>query len=231
MKNLNLPLVAVFLLGVLGCQSDNAPQSDPSLPTTFAHFRIELFQTDKKIKAEAAIGKAISENNAKPAKVDKGVIFQNRNMTEKDLGEFGIKYRFEYNDVFDDSYSFQFKDSLHGEIKHETSIYRIEDFSIEDGIINKSKGVTLKWVGAPMKENESLIVMINTNQKLNSLEIQGTTSVSEIEIPAERLNKLDEGEAKMYLVRKKGEQKNTPNFESFTETEFYTFEKTIIVKP
>jgi len=151
-------------------------------------------------------------------------------MIEKDLKKYGVKYRFEFVEDFEDKYIFQYKDSLKVDVKQEVDINLIEDYSV-DGFVSKSKGVTLNWVGKPLEENESLVFMISANQRLSNFEHKGKTSDSEIMIPAERLASLDEGKAKIYLVRKKSEKQKQANLETYTETEFYTFEKNVIIKP
>ena len=229
MEKLKLIIFATFFI-MLGCQSETseAPKHDKTKPTTFASFYVRYLQSDQKANAEARFSSGMTEESASSIKIDNGVFFHNGNMRAVEIESIGTRYSYDFEGPFSESFAFRFEDPLNGKMEHVVSIPTISDYSFSEEISAKN-GLKLTWQGTPLAKNESLILLINVNNKLSSLQVQGPTKETKVDITGEKMKGVQTGEATVYLVRKVVEEKELPNFKSINDLEFYTQEKTIII--
>ena len=233
MKKIPLILLFGIISFLMSCQPE-APKeekSDKSKPTTFANFYVRFFQTQNQTEATATFQNGMTQQQAQPLKIEKGVFFHNGNMEERTIPTIGPRYQAFYDGAFSETYRFQFQDPLKGKTDHIVEMNPISDFSFE-GEISKSKGATLSWEGPPLNENEAIVFLIqNAKNKSRRFELKGKTNASKINIANQHLSKLELGEAKIYLVRKQSKAEQKPNLVILAESEFYTIEKTFSITP
>lgn len=230
-------ILHILLFGIitflLSCQTE-APKeekSDKSKPSTFANFYVRFFQTQNQTEATATFQSGMTQQQAQPLKIEKGVFFHNGNMVERTIPKIGPRYQALYDGVFSETYRFQFLDPLKGKTDHIVEMNPISDFSFE-GEISKSKGATLSWKGSPLNENEAIVFLIqDAKNKSRRFELKGKTSASKIDIASKHLSQLELGAAKIYLVRKQSKAEQKPNLVILAETEYYTKEKGISITP
>lgn len=229
----NLPLLFLFgiILTYCSCQTE-APKeetSDKSKPSTFASFYVRFLQNENQTEATATFRNGMTQRQAEPLKIEKGVFFHNGNMVERTLPKLGPRYQAYYDGPFSETYKFQFKDPLKGKTDYIAEMNALNSFSFE-GDVSQSKGATLTWEGAPMSDNETLVFLINdVNNQSRSFELRGKTSTSKIKVDAKHFSQIPAGKAKIYLVRKQSNAEQKPNLVILAETEFYTEEKEILI--
>ncbi|MEM6967637.1 MAG: hypothetical protein AAF573_22935, partial [Bacteroidota bacterium] len=195
--------------------------------TTFANFYVRYLQSEKMAKANATFRSGMTQENSEPLDLPKGVFFHNGNMNPRKIDGVGTRYSYNFKGDFSDNFQFRFEDPLKGKVSHDIQMNPITNYSFE-GDISKSNGITVKWEGAPLNENESMVFLIsNENAKHPPFEIKGGTTTSEIKIPAEKLTRINTGPSTMYMVRKQTQITQKPNFVALSEMEFYTSEKDI----
>lgn len=229
MKNLKLTFLSIILILIVSCQSETE-KSDKTQPTTFVHFYMRFLQSDNQVKSTATFSRGMTQETSQPIKVEKGVFFYNSNMKENFLKDFGVRYTYDFKGSFSDKYLFRFIDPLKGNTEHKLNINSISSFSIEE--ISKSKGMKISWEGKPLNENETLVILINSEKnKLSTLEVKGKTDTPNITISPSKLSAIALGKLKIYLVRKQFQVTQKPNFVALSETEFYTNETEAVVVP
>lgn len=233
MKNLPHILLFGIITFLMSCQAE-APKeekSDKSKPSTFANFYVRFLQKENQTEATAIFQNGMTQQQAKPLKIKKGVFFHNGNMVERTIPKIGTRYQANYNGSFSETYKFQFQDPLKGKMDHVVEVNPILDFSFE-GEVSKSKGATLTWEGSPLNKNETLVFLISdAKNKSRNFELKGRTNASKITVASKHLSQLELGAAKIYLVRKQSKVEQKPNLVILAETEFYTKEKNISITP
>lgn len=233
MKKIQLFLLFGIITFLISCQTDASKEekSDKSKPSTFANFYVRFLQKENQTKAIANFQNGMTQQQAEPLKIEKGVFFHNGNMNERTIPKIGTRYQASYDGPFSETYRFQFKDPLKGKTDHIVQVNPISDFSFE-GEVSKSKGAKLSWNGPPLNKNETLVFLIqDAKNKSRSFELKEKTSVSKIDVASKHLNQLELGNATIYLVRKQSIAEQKPNLVILAETEFYTLEKNIIITP
>ena len=233
MKKIQLILLFGIITFLMSCQTESPKEekSDKSKPSTFANFYVRFLQKENQTEATATFQNGMTQLQAKPLKIKKGVFFHNGNMVERTIPKIGTRYQASYDGPFSETYKFQFQDPLKGKTNHIVQINPILDFSFE-GEVSKSKGATLTWGGPPLNGNEALVFLIqDAKNKSINFELKGKTNASKIEIASKHLSQLELGSAKIYLVRKQSKAAQKPNLIILAETEFYTTEKDILITP
>ncbi|MFK8009639.1 MAG: hypothetical protein AB8H03_24980 [Saprospiraceae bacterium] len=233
MEKIHCILLFGIITFLMSCQTEASKEekSDKSKPSTFVNFYVRFLQKENQTEATATFQNGMTQQQAKPLKIEKGVFFHNGNMVERTIPKIGTRYQAFYDGPFSPTYKFQFQDPLKGKTDHIAQINQILDFSFE-GEISKSKGAKLSWEGAPLNKNEALVFLIqDAKNKSRSFELKGKTDVSKIDIASKHLSQLELGAATIYLVRKQSKAEQKPNLVILAETEFYTLEKSILITP
>lgn len=233
MKKIPFLLLFGIIIFLMSCQTE-APKiekSDKSKPSTFANLYVRFLQKENQTEATATFQNGMTQQNAKPLKIEKGVFFHNGNMVERTIPKIGTRYQANYDGPISETYRFQFQDPLKGKTDHIVEMNPISNFSFEDEV-SKSKGANLTWEGPPLNKNESLVFIINdAKNKSSNFELKGKTNTSKINIAGQHLSQLNLGTAKIYLVRKQSIAEQKPNLVILAETEFYTSEKEFEITP
>lgn len=231
MKNLQFLFIFGFILTHCSCQTE-APKeetSDKSKPSTFASFYVRFLQNENQTEANATFQNGMTQQQAEPLKIEKGVFFHNGNMVERIIPQLGPRYQAYYDGAFSETYKFQFKDPLKGKTDYIAQMNAMANFSFE-GDISQSKGAMLTWEGTPLNDNETLVFLINdANNQSRSFELKGKTSTSKIKVDAKHFSQIPAGQAKIYIVRKQSIAEQKPNLVILAETEYYTIEKEILI--
>lgn len=231
MKKISSALIFGIITFLMSCQTEASKieKSDKSKPSTFANLYVRFLQNENQTKATAIFQNGMTQQQAKPLRIEKSVFFHNGNMVERTIPKIGTRYQAFYDGVFSETYRFQFQDPLKGKTDHIVEMNPILDFSFE-GEVSKSKGATVTWKGPALNENEALVFVINdAKNNSRSFELKGKTNTSKISIASQYLIPLELGVAKIYLVRKQSKAVQKPNLVILAEAEFYTTEKEILI--
>ena len=211
-------LFLIFLFACLqfNCSSEKqAPQQ-----SLYANFEIRYLKPERHLRAQASFAKGDSINR-KPISFPT-VHFEERAMDLKKLSNKVPRYQAEQHTDYQSSFSFRMIDENNKEINYDLQMSPIDSFQI-DGPIQKSKELKLNWYGAPLKENESLILLFtDQDNKASSQNINGPTEKAELSIPAPKLSKLSPGKGQLYLVKKQINFHNDQNSKFRSLIEFYT---------
>ncbi len=217
MKSFSLYLVLLTAIFVFfGCQSDQTSKEE----TLFANYEIRYLQEEKQFRAQLSYSSG--DSLTRKPKHFPTVNFGKYAMERRNLRSKGIRYQYEKNIPYPSPMSFRTIDKNNIEMNHQITMSPIDSFYLEENI-EKSKDLNLTWLGAPLKANETLVLLFTDQEnKASSQIVRGPTKQSTITIPSNRLSELSIGKGELYLVKKQWSQKLDKNVQTNSLIEFYT---------
>jgi hypothetical protein len=224
-------LSGIFLLFLIlagSCAGGEAGQSEqkPEPKRLFADFYARHLASDEKSRAEVVLREGVELKSSEGVLLPGGIFFQEGAMEEQNLSEVKrLRYKAERSGGYTGGFDFRFswpEDSL----RHfRMNVPPIIEFSLSDPI-KVGEGCELIWTGAPLKQDESLVILLSDQeQRASTIEIAGPTAEARAAIPAEKLTNIQPGPVEYYVVRKKRFNKKEELWEATGTAEYYTLSR------
>lgn len=229
MKKMKNWISLLLLLGVFACAEDAT--SNKQNENLYVDYYIRYLQAEKQLKAEAKFSAGKTYETALPTELDGNVLFQERTLNPIRVQSKTLRYQREFKRKYENKVSFSIKKDNNTEINHEIKFEPINDFSLNNGVINTQKDNTITWQGAKLKKGERLLALItDSKNKASSFEVKGPSMETAINIPAQKLQALAKGKGFVYLVKKQQNLEEKANASIHSQVEFYTDKIEILVE-
>lgn len=194
-------LLIVLAAGTFACRSGEPEKEKPDL---YGDFFVRYLAPEQELKAYASFSQGDSIAIAQPIEMPGGVNFQGSGMEVRDLQ--GQQIRYSYGTIADYAapYTFKTKTPDGKSLEHTIAMDGIGKFSIEGGVISKSKGMKLIVEKGTLKKEESLVMLFTVPTTGASYTIidKGPHTDDSYIIPSNTLPALPKGKVQLYLVKK-----------------------------
>jgi len=140
-------------------------------------------------------------------------------------------YRLEQGGGYTPEHEFTWSDDQKQKHTIGMNLPAITAFTFSVAPLSRKKPATCTWTGAPLEKKEMLVFMWErtSDRKTVPMEILGTPGQQSIEFPAAQLAKLEAGDWKLYLVRKKTSDFEAQGFSARCTAEYYSDVDTLTV--
>ncbi len=159
-----------------------------------------------------------------------GVRYQNVLM--RTLPFEDVTYRLEQAGGYTAEHKFEWQDSDEKRHSFEMNMPAITGFTFGTKNLSNKQPATLRWDGAPLDQNESLVFMWeSTDGGLTvPMEIIASPGMDHIDFPAAQMAKIPAGNWSLYLVRKKQVKRNLDGVQAVGVVEYYSRPDTLLVQ-
>lgn len=209
----------VLLLLASGCKQAATYKETNRI---FSEYFVRYLESERQIKAYATFFEGDSMATAVPKTFLGGVTFQGSAMEPRNLLDKATRYTITQNGDYSSAFEFKYKNEQREEQHHIITMSPLQNLTI-DSLISKSSNLKLRVQGGELSAEESLVLLFNDeNNKASSITITGPTQGTEHLIPASNLKGLSTGKCQLYLVKKRGEIKESSDSHTVSAIEFYT---------
>lgn len=222
---MNRKLIPALLIGLaLAAFACNTKESEPEKADFYGDFFVRYLVPEKELKAYASFSQGDSVQISKAVALEGGLTFQGSAMEAHDLQGQQIRYFYRAQADYKAPYTFKGKTPAGKDFEFTLNMSSIGKFSIKEGVISKSKGMTLVIENGTLTKEET-VVMLFTNpadNKSYTIIDQGPYAGDEHNIPATALQSLPKGKLQLYLVKKQQQLIENATISSTASAEFYT---------
>ena len=221
MKYIYFLCVVQLFLTLNACQSNESTNQANAKPL-FINYEVRYLEKENELRGMAHFKEGDSPETAVPREVSNPT-FQGSSMDKQDLGEKGIRYVFKRKGSYSDNFEFGYKNDNGTPISYSISMPLVNDFSIKEDTIYKSKGATFLWSGEPFDSTQSIIIMfLGEDKNATSISLRGPSEGQEIGIPTTSFNGLSPGKGEMYFVKKQVRESKENNQAIRSTVEYYS---------
>ncbi len=173
----------------------------------------------QKVKAEASLHDGTTKQVIELAG---GLRFQSVDM--KILPVRGITYTAEYPAKYNPEQAFDWKNKIGEPGKFKLILPSIDSFYFDSKVLSVKKPANLQWTGEALGKGETLVFIWENavEGKTIPMEVSTTLGAPLIELPAAKIAQLGPGDWSLYLVRKRLEKSEGPDFFMESTAEYYT---------
>ncbi|MCB0533759.1 MAG: hypothetical protein H6574_12920 [Lewinellaceae bacterium] len=170
------------------------------------------------------------QSGGKAVESPTGVRYQNvlmRTLPFKD-----ITYRLEQAGGYTATHKFEWQDSDEKKYRFEMDMPAMTGFTFGTKNLSNKQPASLRWDGAPLERNESVVFMWeSTDGGLTvPMEITGSQGMDHIDFPAAQMAKIPAGNWSLYLVRKKQVKRDLDGTQTVGVVEYYSRPDTFSVQ-
>ncbi len=221
-------LIPYLTIMLLGCQSDPSsnPQSrgDQRIDNVIAaQYYLRYLEPEEALKVEVSFNATKKGTQPKPIMI-KSVKFEHQEMKLRSFSapKTVIRYEFRQHGPYKKNYEFEMEDERFPSFKHSLKLKPITSFSVDGSTIQKTKGFDLSWKGAPLNENQSIVLFFTDEQnRAFNLDLKGPTTSNKVSFSAPQVKDLPTGNLEMSVITKELVLMESDLVRSATETEFY----------
>lgn len=219
----------IFILALLSSCRNPAEESDT--PHRIADYFVRYLAAEQQLKAYASFYEGDSLRAATPVRAAGEVTFQGLDMEKRELGEQGIRYTITRTSEYSQPFRFTHPDDSGRRTERIFEMAPLEDFSF-DGDISLRQGATLLVKGAPLKNSESLVLLLtDPTDRAYSITLPGPNPENRFFISPEQLSGIPAGFNQLYIVKKKSEARESPDLTLLIGIEYYSETKQVEILP
>jgi len=190
----------------------------------YGDFFVRYLAPEKELRAHASFSQGDSVQNAVPIELKGGVTFQGSGMEARNLQGQQIRYTYQTQADYTAPYTFKTKMPDGSVLEHTIAMSGIGKFSIQEGVISKSKGMTLVIGQGSLEKNESIVMLFTVPATSASYTViaAGPHSNDIHTIPPTTIPALPKGKVQLYLVKKQESTADTPIANITASAEYYS---------
>ncbi len=214
-------LLIVFAAAFTACRN-NEPEKVKS--DLYGDFFIRYLAPEKELKAYASFSQGDSVASSRPIELPGGVSFQGSGMQVRDLQGTQIRYSYTNQADYKAPYTFKAKTPDGQTLEHTVDMGGIGKFSISEGVISKSKGMTVVVEQGSLKKTESIVMLFTVPATGASYTIieKGPHPNDVHAIPPTALPALPKGKVQLYLVKKQESVADNETANITASAEYYS---------
>lgn len=195
-----------------------------------AEFYVRYLAPEQQWLAEVNLRESIEgKNSRQDVESPAGVRYQGVLM--RTIPANGITYQLLQGGGYTPKHTFEWQDSQKQPHVFEMEMPAIRNFSFGSDSLSNKKPASLRWEGAPLEAQESVVMMWETTngEMTVPMEIISSPGQKSIEFPAAQMGKLPAGTWSLYLVRKKRTKQQIDGTKAMGLVEYYTHSDTLVV--
>lgn len=187
-------------------------------------FFVRYLAPEQELKAYASFSQGDSVQISVPIEMAGGVTFQGSGMEARNLQGQQIRYVYETQSDYTAPYTFKTQTPGGQPLEHTIAMKGIGKFSIKEGVISKSKGMTLVIEQGSLEKGESIVMLFTVPATGASYTViaAGPHPNDIHEIPATTIPALPKGKVQLYLVKKQEVISDTPLANITASAEYYS---------
>jgi hypothetical protein len=201
---------------------NNEPEKEKS--DIYGDFFVRYLAPEQELKAYASFSQGDSVQNSIPISMESGVTFQGSGMEARDLQGQQIRYIYQTQTNYTAPYTFKTQTPDGRALEHTIAMKGIGKFSIQEGVISKSKGMTLVVEQGSLEKGESIVMLFTVPATGASYTVittgphpNGIHAIPPTTIPA-----LPKGKVQLYLVKKQEAISDTSVANITASAEYYS---------
>ncbi len=220
-RKFTLLLLTGLAAATFACRNDKPETIKSDL---YGDFFVRYLAPEQELKAYASFSQGDSIQSAVPIELPGGVSFQGGGMEGRNLQGQQFRYVYQSQTDYTAPYTFKTKTPDGKALSHTITMSGLGKFSIREGVISKSKGMTLEIEQGMLKKNESIVMLFTVPATGNSYTIiaQGPHPDNIHAIPSTTLPALPKGKVQLYLVKKYEEIADSPLANITSSAEYYS---------
>ncbi|NUO00350.1 MAG: hypothetical protein HUU01_07005, partial [Saprospiraceae bacterium] len=153
-KKFTFALLIGLAAATFACRNNETEKEKPDI---YGDFFVRYLGPERELKAYASFSQGDSVQNSVPIEMEGGVSFQGSGMEARNLQGQQIRYVYQTQADYTAPYTFKTKTPDGQPLEHTIAMEGIGQFSIQEGVISKSKGMTLVVEKGTLKKGESIV--------------------------------------------------------------------------
>jgi len=220
-RKFTLAILAGLAATTFSCRN-NEPEKIKS--DLHGDFFVRYLAPEQELKAYASFSQGDSVQNSVPIEMAGGVTFQGSGMEARDLQGQQIRYTYQSQTNYAAPYTFKTQTPGGQPLEHSIAMKGIGKFSIKEGVISKSKGMTLVIEQGSLEKGESIVMLFTVPATGASYTViaAGPHPNDIHAIPATTIPALPKGKVQLYLVKKQEVISDTPLANITASAEYYS---------
>lgn len=224
-------LIVFFVLSLWGIWSCQQPTSEAAPPShLITDFYVRYLQAERQLKAYSSFFEGDSLPGATPV-ARENVRVGGMKMVQRHLPKGDIRYTLTRTTDFPEQFQLTYEDAGGDRREYTSALAPVPRFAFE-GPVRLGAGATLVVEGAPLQENEELVLLFSSpDNKATSISLTGPSEDNIFRLDSAQLQALTAGPHQLYLVRKKRTTEEQSNGTIHSTLEFYTNTIAVTVVP
>lgn len=220
-KKFTFTLLLALAIIAFACRN-NEPEKVKS--DLYGDFFVRYLGPEQELKAYASFSQGDSVQNSVPIEMPGGVSFQGSGMEARNLQGQQIRYAYQSQTTYKAPYTFKTQTPGGQPLEHTIAMNGIGKFSIEEGVISKSKGMTLVIEQGTLEKGESIVMLFTVPATGASYTViaAGPHPNNIHVIPATTIPALPKGKVQLYLVKKQEAIADSPLANITASAEYYS---------
>jgi len=202
MRQKRIVLISILALFLGACVKQE--YTEKTSTKVWVDLYARYLDLDKLYKIEATFLRGDTLPIARSFRPDAKILFGQRDLRARQLSKDLIRYQLDYSGPYQVKETFSVKDETLQFADFELTFPQIDSFSILNGQMSKTDGGEILLASpVALKNHEELIILItDATQQSESFYIEGPFEADRIAIAPSTIASLQEGAAKLYMVRK-----------------------------